>query len=237
MTDNKLLMIRCQNPDCGKVFKMRHPGKSGIYGIVCPHCGNKIRVRIPEQVHEDTRQTGSSDKQPLKLEGDFVVGEHYRSECPHCARQIAFESGKRGDHVFHCPECDGLIAIYVRDKTRPVVVTTDTVQLVKGRLTLIRKGWLNRKYPLNAGKTIVGREDVEMPSDISVKGDNTVSRRSVEIDVRQDERGYSFKLTVLKSTNPVLHNNIPLMEGESVSLNFGDSIILGKTQFRFEKDN
>lgn len=63
-----------------------------------------------------------------------------------------------------------------------------------------------------------------------------MSRRSIEILVQQSDKGYTFKLTVLNATNPVLHNNKPLMKGESVSLNFGDTILLGKTKFRFEKD-
>ena len=60
--------------------------------------------------------------------------------------------------------------------------------------------------------------------------------KSVEIEVKRTDRGYSFKLNVLKATNPVLHNNNPLLEGESVSLNFGDGIIMGQTRFRFDKD-
>lgn len=63
-----------------------------------------------------------------------------------------------------------------------------------------------------------------------------MSRQSVEIDVDHHDKGYSFKLTVKNSTNPVLHNNKPLATGDSISLNFGDSIILGKTKFRFDKD-
>ena len=45
-----------------------------------------------------------------------------------------------------------------------------------------------------------------------------------------------FQLNVLRASNPVLINHMPVGPGESISLNFGDSIILGKTQFRFEKD-
>lgn len=64
-----------------------------------------------------------------------------------------------------------------------------------------------------------------------------MSRRSIEIRTERTDKGYTFKLTVRKSTNPVLHNSNPLMAGESVSLNFGDTITLGKTKLRFEKDS
>ena len=48
--------------------------------------------------------------------------------------------------------------------------------------------------------------------------------------------GNTFKLTVLKSTNPVLLNGNALAKGEAVSLNFGDIITMGKTRFRFDRD-
>ena len=63
-----------------------------------------------------------------------------------------------------------------------------------------------------------------------------MSRRSVQVEVVCTERGYTFRLTVLNATNPVLHNDRQLKPGESVSLNFGDSITMGKTRFRFEKE-
>jgi hypothetical protein len=89
---------------------------------------------------------------------------------------------------------------------------------------------------LSDGKNVVGRYDESKNSDIAIKNDSAMSRRSIEIDVMHSDKGYAFKLTVLSATNPVLHNNNPLMPGESISLNFGDSIILGKTKFRFDKD-
>ncbi len=109
--------------------------------------------------------------------------------------------------------------------------------MFKGKLTLLRKGWVNKNYHLNEGKNVIGRHDESEMSDISIKNDSAMSRRSVEIEVRRTDKGYLFKLTVLKATNPVLHNNSPLMAGESVSLNFGDSIVIGKTKFRFDKDD
>ena len=82
----------------------------------------------------------------------------------------------------------------------------------------------------------MGRYDENEMPDIAVKNDSTVSRRSVRIDVTHESNGFIFKLTVLNATNPVLHNSNPLAKGEAVSLNFGDTIVLGKTKFRFEKD-
>ena len=88
---------------------------------------------------------------------------------------------------------------------------------------------------LSEGRNTIGRYDEDVNSDIAIKNDPSMSRRSVEIYVLHSMKGYEFKLTVLKATNPVLHNGHPIADGESVSLNFGDSIVMGKTKFRFDE--
>ena len=42
---------------------------------------------------------------------------------------------------------------------------------------------------------------------------------------------------IIKAVNPVIHNGSVLMNGESVSLNFGDTIVMGTTKFRFDRQN
>jgi hypothetical protein len=149
--------------------------------------------------------------------------------------EFGFVTEKPGHRTISCPACKGKCGLSVRGKTLPIELT-NTIQAIHGKLILLRKGWLNKDYRLFDGKNIVGRYDESKSSDIAIKNDPTMSRRSIEIDVIHSENGYSFKLTVLSATNPVLHNNNPLMPGESISLNFGDSITLGKTKFRFDKD-
>ncbi len=38
-------------------------------------------------------------------------------------------------------------------------------------------------------------------------------------------------MKVLRAANPVLHNDKPLMEGEIIYLNYGDSIRLGELRY------
>ncbi len=109
-----------------------------------------------------------------------------------------------------------------------------------GCLEIIRFGGMlggiaNTRFPLRAGLNTVGRADPDTPSNISIKNDPTISRRSVTIEVVPKENGVLFKMKVLRAANPVLHNNKPLMEGEIIYLNYGDSIRLGRTTLRFNK--
>lgn len=109
-----------------------------------------------------------------------------------------------------------------------------------GCLEIVRFGSMlggiaNTRFPLRVGLNTIGRADFDTPSDISIKNDPTISRRSVTIEVVPKENGFLAKMKVLRAANPVLHNDKPLMEGEIIYLNYGDSIRLGRTTLRFNK--
>lgn len=270
MADNKIMVFKCANPECGGPLKIPRPPKSGKYTVTCPHCGarknyilkgldafgvppqpavnpetnaNQEKPEPPKQPDiqdkpEPPKVVDNSAKPPIMLHDDFLVNELYTFKCPHCKEEeIGLKSTKVGHKKFPCPRCRGIIEADVRSKTEVVDLSGGvTASVVKGKLVLLRRGWLNKDYPLAEGSHTVGRHDDAEMSDISIKNDPGMSRRSIRIDVGLTSQGYTFKLTVLKATNPVLHNGKPLMKGEAVSLNFGDSIVMGKTKFRFDKD-
>lgn len=102
----------------------------------------------------------------------------------------------------------------------------------QGQAKLERIGKMfNDSYPLRPGVTTIGRYDDMVPSDIAIKGDTYMSRRSVSIEMR----GASYRMKVLSSTNPVLLNGQNVPVGSETFLNFGDIITLGRTQFRLEQ--
>lgn len=240
MAEITYMAFRCLNPDCRKEIKLRRPVRTGVYKVTCPHCGIVKQLRLNgSDIDVPTSQPvvpDNSGQGVIELKEDFIVGVTYTITCPHCSKQeIGFTADKPGIQGIVCPWCKGRIALSVRNKTE-VIVVTQPLQMFKGKLILLRRGWLNKDYPLPEGKTIVGRRDESVMSDIAIENDSSMSRRSVEIEVVQTDRGYTFKLSVLKAANPVLHNNRALRVGDSVSLNFGDSIVMGKTRFRFDKD-
>ncbi|MDE5878209.1 MAG: FHA domain-containing protein [Muribaculaceae bacterium] len=263
MAEVTYMAFRCLNPDCRKEIKLKRPARTGVYKVTCPHCGIVKQLRLtgsdamqqpaaPDASLQPVAVTGQSSaniasapkpatpdnsrQAIVELKDDFIVGVTYTIMCPHCGKQeIGFAADKAGVQGIVCPWCKGRIGLSVRNKTE-VIVVTQPLQMFKGKLILLRRGWLNKDYPLPEGKTIIGRRDEAVMSDIAIENDSSMSRRSVEIEVVQTDRGYTFKLSVLKAANPVLHNNRALRVGDSVSLNFGDSIVMGKTKFRFDKD-
>lgn len=250
MSSNVFMAFKCLNPECGKTIQLARPEITNVYAVTCPHCGVKKALKLigqdnfgKEQNHAAQAELKKPDvednsaKQAILIEEDFVVGSQHKILCPHCKKQeIAFSSQKPGMRSINCPKCKGIIKFDVRPLTEKIIIT-EAIQKVKGKLVLLRKGWLNKEFKLKEGKQTIGRFDEDVPSDISVKNDSSMSRRSIMIDVIPSMKGYIFKLNVLKATNPVLINNNPLLPGEAVSLNFGDIILLGKTKFRFDKDS
>ncbi|MBD5319780.1 MAG: FHA domain-containing protein [Bacteroides sp.] len=244
--DNSVMIIRCIQPQCAKLIKLNRPDVSGIYPVTCPHCGLQKNFKLKgldsflsseSSVGEAPCQVDNSGKEPVLLKKDFRPQENYEVDCPHCgAEGMTIISPEAGKKLFVCPRCNGKFVALFHKPTAPMGYQGATKQTVNGKLVMLRKGWFNKDFHLPPGRYVIGRHDQDAMSDIAIKNDNSMSRRSVRLDVELTEKGLTFRLTVLKSTNPVLHNNVALGEGESVMLNFGDSIILGTTRFRFDKD-
>lgn len=237
----QIVAIQCKNPECKEHFKCTLPRKAGVYKVVCPSCKSEINVRF--------RGANTTEGDPL-ISNKSDTGNNTIIECPWgCGTRFKYIPEKDGAHVVNCPNdncINGMIDIVVKDgnvvftgrhETRPIPISGNTSN---GKLTIVRfKGLLgsimNRSFTLHLGPNTIGRYDENLRSDIEIKNDTFVSRRSVVIEVIQNENGYLFKMTILNATNPVLHNSKPLIAGEIVYLNYGDSIQLGDTKFNFEK--
>lgn len=237
------MAFKCLNPECQKNIRIRIPTKTGVYKIACPHCGTVKNIKLKgldafgSQKEDGVAPgNGNSARQTIDLGDDFYIKQSYTVKCPHCQEEgIDIYKETPGQGIALCPKCKGCVEFTARKPTE-TIIKSESIQRFRGRLVLLRRGWINKGYHLKDGSNIVGRYDESKVSDVSIKGDSSMSRQSVEIFVEHHDKGYSFKLTVRNSTNPVLHNNKPLAAGDSISLNFGDSIILGRTKFRFEKD-
>lgn len=261
MSEATILTYKCTNPECGKLFKMRHPGKAGTFRVSCPHCSAKVSVKVEAPVvseapaeekaapavpkpEEVAKTTADNSSNPVIDYSDypggasyFLVGERAIITCPHCReRKLAYTAQKEGMPTFTCPGCKGKIRVWFQNPTK--VICPEKFNSRQGKLVHVRPLWLSTHYPLPIGEHTIGRYDLEKPSSISIKGDSSMSRRSVSItaSISKDE-GFKYLLRVLSATNPVSHAGHPLTEGEEIYLNFGDEIRLGGTLFRFVPDD
>ena len=95
-------------------------------------------------------------------------------------------------------------------------------------------GLKNQRFQLYEGITTIGRYDEDDTSDIMIRGDNTMSRKSVAIIIEEEDGVFDYKLKVLNATNKVKVNDQRVKEGAEVYLDFGDIIMLGNSKFKFD---
>lgn len=182
----------------------------------------------------------------LMFEGDNIYVVHERAEigktysfiCPHC--HTPFASCTYDEEVMKakCPECNTYIyfssrgseGIPVRPRTK--VIAEDSRQFASPGLLFWAEKGIKRTFPLVEGSFIIGRMDASEPSDIAIN-DEMASRRSVKLSVNKGEASgrYTFKLTVLRTTNAVYVNNNALYSKSSIYLNYGDTFKIGETVF------
>lgn len=228
--NSQTVLLRCKH--CSNEFKCALPKTEGAFKVLCPNCKKETIVKfVPKEV-----KLGGGEKEES---GKVVV-------CPDCEKKFRFDFQSDGKKSVNCPHCNAPLEIQVKEgcvvrmekkKTKPLDIQGMSG---KGKLSIVRfhgllGGWGKKSYPLHVGSNTIGRYDEDLRCDIEIKNDDYMSRRSVVIEVIQKEKGFLFKFTVLKAANPVMHNNKPLVVGESIYLNYGDSIRLGNTTFNFEK--
>ena len=175
-----------------------------------------------------------------------AVGKEYFIICPVCNSQTHIKPEEKGVHIEVCAKCKAQLGYNAslsvksenKEETEERVTEINRVLSHKGnagnggRLVWGILGLHSEN--LSVGKNIIGRNDKDTPSDISID-DAYMSRRSISIDVEKNLSSYTFKLTVLKAANPVVVNSHELHVGNSIYLNYGDTIKLGNTVLTFKK--
>ena len=191
---------------CGVKLRIRNP-KPGEHQIKCPKCGNLVAYQWQPASQPTSQPTPQPAPQPA----------------PQPVPQPAPQPAPQPDN-----DADG--------KTKVLGIGFNKV-LVTGQL-LLKKGFMKHDEVFDLSEArdyIIGRNDPMALSDINVD-DPTMSRQSVKISASVSNNGsFLYKLCVLRSTNKVMVNGRPVSQGDSVFLEFGDSFVLGRSTFVFQK--
>lgn len=192
-----------------------------------------------------------------------IVGRPYKAVCPDCGNDISLTPTLANKNLkAQCKQC-GTVVVYkavesnansddsdATDDGSPAGhkpegrKKTERLNPPSGALRWKPKGFTERLLKrrdmvgrLKRGPNIVGRKSPDEISDIMIEGDKEMSRRSVEINVKEQAgvKDYIYELRVLRTTNPVFINGRPVALTEVVKLNYGDTIMMGKTSISFFK--
>ncbi len=190
--------------------------------FACPACNKMLHVLFHVKENPQTYEFIQDDE-----DGEISIEKKKKTVYKKNVNGAAsYEKANR--HHFHDDDSDD---------EEDMVAPPKRKRHFRGHVYLTHIKWFglnNEKYPLSEGRTTIGRYDPDSPSDISIKGDSTMSRQSVAIIIEDEDGEFTFKLKVLKAANAVKVNNVQIKVGHSTYLEFGDIIILGNTKFKFD---
>lgn len=143
-------------------------------------------------------------------------------QCPHCqykAKASVYQSGSAafGGHG----ASDDATEIGVQKKS----YDAGQIRVVGG----------NQVCQLRLGSNVIGRIAKSGTADIQITHDEYMSRRHLQIDVVSTSGGYEHHLVEINSKNVIILNDRKIDRGDILKLNFGDRMILGKTEVIFEE--
>jgi len=211
---------------------------------------NLFSVPVLKEAVESQKQKGT-----YIMRDKAEVGKVYLMECPACHKASMVKAKEPKPFICTCNYCKTKTLIVgcqtgsqqaltakpqqgTKENTNQESLPTDKIRIHSGKAQtsgkLVWGGLLRRKsYLLYEGANYIGRNDSEIPSDVTID-DEYVSRRSILIEVIPVAKGYTYKLTVKKCTNPVLINGKEQQVGNSINLNYGDTILVGNTTLTFK---
>lgn len=229
----EILDITC--PYCKNAIRMRNPKKAGTYELQCPHCGKKFRMTMVDREEDPYEQANrQAAEQAAAQRAAEQVAAQRAAEQAAAQRAAEQAAAQRAAEQAAAQRAAQQAAAQQPGMVNPKPASKPTKLLRTGTFEAgclkVKQGSFVR-YDLDREVTVVGRQSVESPSDISIAGDETMSRRSVAIICDQ----VNYKLQVLNATNPVIFNDRKLNTGDCVYLTFGDKFVLGKTLIIFEK--
>ena len=248
---NRPFVFEC--PKCQQKIET-HPAAPGLATTKCSGCGSRINYKVvvppSSSLSVHVQKVTGKEKYQYRISETIEVGQSFSFCCPNgdCCRGISKVAPKAGDFVATCPHCgykvaykaiasDGQQTSGQQSGSNDHEGVTDNFsikqEICSGCLRWRRYGVWKLEY-LRLGITTVGLKDEDEPSDVMID-DPTVSARSLEIEAEQsDQAGYTFQARIKRATNPVYINKRQYSVGDSIFLNDGDIIKIGKTILTFK---
>ena len=171
------------------------------------------------------------------------MGNIIKVVCPQCRRLLSFmEVPDIGNKLIVCPKCNFRATVDVyrsetagRQGETEVTCLPEYINKYAMIVGCLRVKETGKIFPLKQGKNVIGRIAQTGTADIQLSDDLYMSRSHIEINIVQTALGLEHRLEEINSKNEVLLNAKPLQRGEILVLQFGDKMILGKTEVIFER--
>lgn len=200
---------------------MAEEKKRAVIAAKCPKCGQVVKFYMPEQ--EGVAKLKCPQPQCGHIFGVKVTPKEIR-----LGKGSTEQKPQQPQTSSPAPQAQSPHSV-----TDPIINTGTPSPSTMARLLQKRKHFYNKDkfYELRLGANTIGMHDPQLPSDIMIEGDRTISHRSVTIMVESVGRCYKYLLTVNRAKNPVCLMGKNLSEGTSLYIQPNQEFVLGKTRF------
>lgn len=166
--------------------------------------------------------------------------------CPNCRAKLSF-IGIPGwqEKLVECPQCKFKAKANVYQSgiaaqggqgadDAPTQMPGDFHPAQNNVIGVIKVVSTGRCFQLKEGTNVLGRVAKSGTADLKISTDPYMSRRHLQIDVVKTAWGLEHRLVEIDSKNIIILNGRPIQRGDILSLNFGDRMMLGKTEVVFD---
>ena len=222
-------------PHCHSKLTMRKKVEVSSMNINCPgkDCGKKLHIvfditKDPQtyEIVDESEEKSKKKKDETVYKKDVNQGAESKNEGEKKKTVYGKDKHKTPHNVYNDMDDDDEEEVKPKKRHR-----------LRERIYLTHITWFglkNQRFQLYEGTTTIGRYDEDDTSDIMIRGDETMSRKSVAIIIEEEDGVFDYKLKVLNATNKVKVNDQRVKEGAEVYLDFGDIIMLGNSKFKFD---
>lgn len=211
------VIVAC--PGCGKRFKLKHPGVAGVRTYACTGCGKKFNVNFKAPAAPQAPQPPQAPRIQAARLGAVIanLSSGAQANTPPAAaaapKKTIMAGNFNGGWTVVNEPARATLKVVMRRRLLPAATKTFNIN--------------------GYGVWTIGRYDSGSPTDIAIIGDDSMSRHCASIEAIPAPAGTTYLLRVLKTRNPIFINSRPMATGESIQLQNGDTIKMGKTMMTF----
>lgn len=167
--------------------------------------------------------------------------------CPNCREKLSFnEITNWQEKTLKCPHCTfvakATVFLMGAAAQGGQGADNDATQLPgsfamprNNEIGVIKVVASGRCFQLKEGSNVLGRVAKSGTADLKICEDPYMSRRHLQVDVVKTPHGLEHRLVEIDSKNVIVLNGRPIQRGDILKLNFGDRMVLGKTEVVFDR--
>lgn len=166
-------------------------------------------------------------------------------KCPNCGTTLVIENIPGiSNRMLTCPVCGFRAKVSVFQQETDSYTITQTLYVDEEPTRVLLNDMdhtigvlrvYGKEYALHLGNNTIGRKAKSGHAEVQISEDEYMSRQHAMINIEETSEGFVHKLTPTNPKNPIRVNDAQVLNGETISLKWGDKLQFGRTEIVFDK--